>query len=273
MSKILCPVDFSEVSVNALKYAAEFAKLTHSEVHALFVQQINIVNMEGENDIFPMNVNELLKASEEKLNNLIIEHKLEDIVTITESRLGFITDEIAETADDEEYSLIIMGSTGASGLKEILFGSTTLSVIEKSKTPVLVIPKNSTFQKPSKILFCTDYRSGDMPVLSQLNVFSSLFDAQLHILHVSQNVGAISDDVFKVYKEKAKEALGKTKVHFHKVISEDEAYSIEEFINQNDIDIVSILQYKKSFFERIFKKSVTRELAFHTEKPLLVFSE
>jgi len=139
--KILCPIDFSEYSYQALEYAKNIAKTYNAKLYVLhiiyepadytgfYVPHISFDKIRTE-----------IESGAKKLMNEVKETKINDIPNAeTMIVFGIPADEIVKFAIDKEIDLIIIGSQGKKGIEKMIFGSTAEKVVKKANCPVLVI--------------------------------------------------------------------------------------------------------------------------------------
>ena len=143
--KILYPTDFSDVSLKALSFMKQLRECGSEEVlvlHVIHEQTIVTVRGYGEGVVNPEELQRgLIEQATESLEEVEAElkkfgYKVKKIITI-----GFPVREILATEEEEDISLIVIGSHGKSNLEEIFLGSVSEKVIRKSKSPVLVIKR------------------------------------------------------------------------------------------------------------------------------------
>ncbi len=145
VKKILVPIDFSEYSKSALKYATSFAEIFHSELVLIYVIEPVIYPPDfsmGQISIPAVDL-EMDKRAKEELEKLAQTEFNSSIKVTTMVKTGKPFVEIIETAKEEEVDLIIISSHGHSGVEQILFGSTAEKVVRKSTCPVLTIRRES----------------------------------------------------------------------------------------------------------------------------------
>ena len=136
IKKIICPVDFSELSRKSLQYANEFARLSNGQVFLVGV-------IENDPTITYSKGLEKERAEEEqKLLALIEEENMAGIVADYVIYEGFPEECILDYAKRQEADVIIMGSHGRRGLKRMILGSVAEHVIRRSPCPVLVVKEN-----------------------------------------------------------------------------------------------------------------------------------
>ena len=274
MSKILCPVDFSTASLNAIEFAARIAEKRGSSlllVHSFTAEEFNrIVGSES----IDHNYQELLKVAEEKLQNLakkvhdLSEHKA--LHCQYEVLMGNLTEQILSKTAEEEFDLIIMGTTGVS-TTGIALGSNTSKIIEKSPVPVFCVPENATYTGFKKIIYATDYQPDDKKALQRVVSFAILFDARINIVHLSHHQTDEDKQAFQRFMEELKSFIQYDKISSDIIFSKEEtSLALEDYFYGQDADLLVLLSKRRNFLENLFHKSVTRQLSFVIDKPFEV---
>ncbi|MBI3004102.1 MAG: universal stress protein [Ignavibacteriales bacterium] len=141
LSRILVPIDFSEFSKNALKYAIPFARQFEASVDLLYVVEPAIYPADfsfGQVG-FPNVEEELRKRGTEELETLMKKEIGRRLPARFSVRTGKPFYEINQYATEEDIDLIIIATHGHSGMEHILFGSTAEKVVRKAPCPVLVV--------------------------------------------------------------------------------------------------------------------------------------
>ncbi|MEN0005735.1 MAG: universal stress protein, partial [Bacteroidota bacterium] len=183
--------------------------------------------------------------------------------------LGFAVEEIV--AASEEYDLVVMGTTGENGMLEQIFGSVSNNTSRKAKCPVILVPNGHTFDGLDRILYASNYESAEDDMVEQIIDFNKTFQANLHFVHVREG----KDENFAKSKTEIFEELfedGEPEFAFE--IEEIQAESVSEGLNEyaleNKVDLVVMVNKKRSWWERWFNPSATRAMAFATHTPLMV---
>ena len=141
IQRILVPIDFSEHSKNALKYAIPFAQKFKASVDLIYVVEPTIYPADfsfGQIG-FPNIEEELRTRGSDELENLRKKEIADKVVSRIIVRTGKPFYEINQYALEENISLIIIATHGHSGMEQILFGSTAEKVVRKAPCPVLVV--------------------------------------------------------------------------------------------------------------------------------------
>ena len=177
--------------------------------------------------------------------------------------------EINQLFKGNVMELIIMGTKGASGLKEILFGSNTVHVLKNVKCPVLAIPSNYTFEKPNEILFPSDYKINFQEKHMQpiLDIAKS-YHSKVNIL----NIG-IDFDLSDNQKQNCNklETFFKDIAHeFYNVNDHTVPEAIAKFQLKYNINLLVMINNKHTIFENLLFKSNIKQIGFHLNVPFLV---
>lgn len=274
INKILVPTDFSEVANNALSYALLLAKKINAEVSILYIKNIPLVDNSYPNAIYETYISEIDEYTTKNFDKLKSKILNESGVKYTiQSSFGFINDEIQEYVANNEIDLIILGTTGTSGLEEILIGSNAASVVAKSIVPVLVIPPGAQFNEIKQIVYSSDFNEPEFPSLSRLAYFADLYEAEISILHVESE----NDKYFDIENNFFVKNKDQIALNNWKVISVEEKDGVMEsinlFINEKHADLLVMAKHNRNFFDRIFHRSLSKQMAYHTKIPLLVLNK
>lgn len=164
---------------------------------------------------------------------------------------------------------IVMGTKGATGAREVLFGTNTVHVIKYAQCPVLAIPDGFKFENPRQILFPSDYGVDFQdwhlkPVAEIMNTFG----ARLNFLNISS--GYDLSDWQERNKKKLANCFSRDAHLFHSVSDRTVSEAISEFQLKHRIDLLVMINNKHSFFENLFFKSTIKQIGFHLNVPFLV---
>jgi nucleotide-binding universal stress UspA family protein len=141
IKKILVPIDFSNYSKNALRYAVNFAKKFDAKIYLVYVVEPVIYPSDFSMGqvTFPVADLEMNTRAKDELNNLAkteISSEI-DVETIIKTGKPFV--EINETASELDIDLIFIATHGHTGMEHLLFGSTAEKVVRKAPCPVLTL--------------------------------------------------------------------------------------------------------------------------------------
>lgn len=274
MKKILFPTDFSEVALNAIRYALEFYKdqeclffLLHTYTPPVYHPEY-ILGSPGQIGLGDV----MHEAAETRLKKL--KHSLEEKFPNPNHSLRIhaafstLVHEIHDRAAREEVDLVIMGTKGATGAREILFGSNAVHVIKNSRCPVLVIPPEFNYQEPREILFPTDYEvEYTAELLAPLVEIQQNHKGKIHVLHVTAGpeLPARQSALRKLLKAKLADTAD-----FHDVADAPLISAINDFKSEKAVNLLVMVRNKHTFVERLFIEPVIKNIGFHENVPFLI---
>lgn len=180
--------------------------------------------------------------------------------------------EIIERTTSNHFDLIIMGTQGATGAKEIFLGSHTVNVIRKSTTPVLAVPQGYAFKELKSVVFSTDYLDTyETENLEILRCLINLHDAKLSVLHIKEEY-ELSDEQ-KENKQSLSSLFNNLNPHIIEERGKLMPNAVQEYIEKHKSELLTMMNKKHSFFERILNRQNLDTIGFHTKIPLLVIPE
>ncbi|RED22731.1 nucleotide-binding universal stress UspA family protein [Flavobacterium cutihirudinis] len=276
MKKILFPTDFSEAATNAFVHALEFAKIVKAELILLHTFEIPVYDSQ----FFPENYAsiyssielakfEMFKDEIPKLRAIASERKLDDIVIKHRLMDGDLIYNLKNAVEEDQVDFVIMGTTGASDWTKFFTGSNTNSVISEVKVPVLCVPVDAKYKKVKTIGFTTRYREKDKEVLRRILKIAKKTEAKVKSLYVKTSNSDVSDAVIKEWETE----FANENVDFLILPSDEVKETILDFILYKDIDILTTITHKRSFFESIFDSSFSKKITKEVSVPVLVMHE
>jgi nucleotide-binding universal stress UspA family protein len=273
IKRILVPTDFSPVATNAVKYALQLASKTGSSLDLLHVNGIPVLDTTFPPDIYQNFVVEMDNATKENFANL--ERELlqnSGIPYKVHTTVGFVKDEVMDFAEKNNCGLILMGTTGAGGIEEMLVGSNAASIVGASTIPVMVIPPTASFTEIRHIVYSSDFNEPEFPAVATLLYFAGLFNADLSVIHVRTEYDQYFDSANHFFKRN-KDNIPYDKWKLVKLDTDDVMEGIEGYINQFHTDLLVMAKHNRSFFDRLFHRSLSKKMAYHTRIPLLVLTK
>jgi nucleotide-binding universal stress UspA family protein len=270
MKKILVPTDFSSASYNALDYVTALLGKENIEVtllHAFYTPPASPEAMGGADFL---HTEEIRKVHLERLQKKVAELKQEGINCKEELTYGTVADRCREAAETHKVNMIAMGTTGASGFQKYIIGSNATDVIDISTVPVLAVPHDYKYKPLNKILFATDFADSDIASLLELTVLAAANNTEIIVYHVSKE-DPYETPMFEWFEEMVKEKIKYPNISYRINKNGDVLNGLNDFIKDFEIDLLSMSKRDLNFFEKIFSKSITKEMAFRATVPMLVF--
>lgn len=274
MAMILVPTDFSKNAANALNYAIALAKKEKAKIILLHSLQSAYITPEVPAEY----ILEQLEAEEQgSLKQLkTIAEKVTKAYKVKCSYLckqGFAVDVITDTIKNKKIDLVVMGTKGAGGLKAAFIGSNAAAVIEKSPVPVIAVPEKASFERIKNILYATDYRVTDTYALKSLVKIAKMFNAKIEVVHISDGeyVKQGEQELLNEFIKKTGSKVKYKKMTYHLLYSGSVEKKLEEYVKKKSINLLAMSTHPRNFIDKLFGKSVTKKMVYHTKVPLLAF--
>ena len=270
--KIIIPTDFSVQAEFAYLMVQRLEEKTAIDIHFLHVLNVpDTVTLDSSGKIQTCGEIDVNYVTQQKD---IAERKLANLKVLygdhinTHLVLGKTTDAILKFTELNQFDLIVMGTKGASGLKEKLSGSETQIIARKSKTPLLSLMCDRSDLQIRNILLVHNFSQPAKENLVLMHKLIKAFDTKIHLLQItSGNVDA----------EKAKAEA--QMIHFaelndisnyqcHLINDKDVENGVIHFNQMINMDIVCIGTHGKG---GLFHQSATEKLINHLFKPIISF--
>lgn len=272
MKKILFPTDFSEVANNAFVHALEFAKIIQGEIVLLHTFDLPVFD----NQFFPENfmvIYDSLELSQfkmfkdeiPKLRAIAEERHLEKIKLTHRLMDGDLLSNIKKAIKEDHIDFVVMGTSGVTGWEAFFVGSNAGSAIIGIDVPMLCIPLGAKFKKIETIGFTTRFRSKDKKALKTILDIAEKTKAKVKCLYVRTSDSDVSKDTIEEWETEFMEK----RIEFFIVTSDEIKETILDFVLYKDIDVLTMLTYKRGFFEGLFKPSFTKKVATNFDIPIL----
>ena len=186
MKRILVPTDFSEQAESALKIAVQIAKTYGSEIFVLHSMELplQLATSSGSGTSLPEALY-FMKLVEKRFGELREKEYLDGIILNESIGRNEIYTDIEEACKKNKINLIVMGSSGASGFKEMFVGSNTEKVVRTSNTPVLVIKNNNPEFEVKDFVFASDFSKSGKAAFKKAQKFARKIGAKTHLLLVN----------------------------------------------------------------------------------------
>lgn len=276
MENILLPTDFSDNSRHAIDYALKYFSGMKCHFIVLNVQKSSDFIMDDLMTSKPgSSVHQAIAGdNKEQLNSLV------DSLRESSSHEEFefepvfdfdvFVDSVKQIVESRSISLIVMGTNGASGAAESIFGSNTLKVIRNVDCPLLAIPENYQFGALNRLLFTVlDDHYPSIEELEPLMVLVGKYQPEIQLLHINQ-LQRPEDDLNS--EEKMKALFEGKSCTYYDVDGIPAPMAINMFVQLHHIDMHAMLIQKKSFLDRFIHGSHTSRISYSSEVPLLVLN-
>ncbi|MHA7843520.1 MAG: universal stress protein [Winogradskyella sp.] len=275
MKKIIVPIDFSEHSEFALEAAANLAQKYGSELIVLHMLELSNAILTANGNSINEEAVFYLKLAEQKFDAFLDRPYLEGIKITPIVKHFKVWSEVNDVANEHHANLIVMGSHGASGVKEVLVGSNTEKVVRHADIPVLVIKHNPILLDFENGVFASDFTDEAItPYLNARKTFEKI-GAKMHLVYVNSPDGNFRssteiDKRISLFLKKADGDLDNLEnVH---VVSD---YSIEKgilnFANMIGADLIAVATHGRKGLAHFFEGSISEDIANHSTLPVMTF--
>ncbi len=275
MKRIILPTDFSENAYNAIVYALELYKketstfyLLHTFTPAIYKAEyvLHSPGQIGLGDIYREDSLSKLQKLKAKIKK---QFKNPKHTFLLHAAFNMLVDEISNTLINEKADIVIMGTHGATGAKEILMGTNTVHVIKKVNCPVIAVPATFKYENPKRILFPTDYEIDYRTAsFNELITIAKSHLSHIEILHVSSGY-KLSEQQEK-NKKKLERMLDMTSHSLQMLPDQEIIEAIDGFLVKDRINLLVMVQHKHTFLERLFLEPVIQKLGFHVTIPFMI---
>ncbi|MEY3053348.1 MAG: hypothetical protein RLY31_3133 [Bacteroidota bacterium] len=282
--RILVPVDFSDTSHLALRYARSLASKTDTAVHVLHVVPPAPVlsdlpgNLSVPSDLTQAQMEKAEKDMDDFLGavSAALSKEGESVGAfdlVRRQTIGFPVEEILRYAEEQQVDMIIMGSRREKRPMEGYFGSVSMVVSERAVCPVMLLPAGSSFPTSRKLMYAVASHMVAVEPLAKLLRLSILPEAEIHFVHVRTD----PDDQLAVEGMKSELvdqlfAVGEPPFSFRiqVVDARDVRSGLVRYAREQGIEVIVLLYQDHGWFLRMLKRSPIRELLRHPEIPMVL---
>lgn len=274
MKRIVVPCDFSDPALQAFKFAIDIAKGNGAEVMLLHVIELPVLN---ESVLMPtLSFEEAfikdMKAHAEKNFAKMMDKWVKDGQRVTSAiEFGGVTATLRDFIEEKKADLVIMGTHGASGLKEFFVGSNTEKIVRTTSVPVFSIKKAVKVSSIKSIAFPNTLETDQEDLMMRVKALQNFFKATLNIVYINTPSNFKRDiDVKKNLKEFAKRFMIKD---YSLTIFND--YSTEEglqhFVQDSKADMVVMSTHGRRGIGHMMSGSIAEDVVNHLECPIWTY--
>jgi|SRR5690554_203763 len=273
MIKILFPTDFSNAAENAFFYALQLTRKLNAELVLAHVYELPDLGRALHNtskevfEIMEMETLENFRKSVETLRRKAENNGYADVDFKHLMAEGQTVPKIIELAKKEKANYIVMGTTGATGLKEVFLGSVAAGVIDNSPCNVLSIPEEvSPKNTIDRIAYLTNYKDEEVVSFNEVNKFATSLGATVCSIHFEKEVSEINEKQMQDWKNKL--GVNNEDLDSYVVTGNNLEEAICDLYIKQNIDILAIQPRKRNFFTQIFKRSISKQIVQRLSIPL-----
>lgn len=277
MKNVLLPTDFSENSLNAIRYALRLFEESACNFYLLHVIKSSdigigdspyLVSPSQIKDVYTQTAKTRLRDTLNQISTKISTNKKHKFYAITDH--NFLVESIRQQVSEKKINMIVMGTKGATGLKKIIVGSNTGDVITKVHCNTLVVPENATFKNLKEIAFPTDFSMlYNINVLHPIVSFTEKHNAAIRILNISKKDAVLNSDQSK-NKELLEDYFSNLDYSFHFLTNKKVEDAVQCFVESRNIDMITMVAKNLNYFQHILFHTKIERISYHTDVPFLV---
>ena len=270
MKTILVATDFSAASRNAALYGLEIAKILNAKIILFNAYKVpspaaGLGVSVSRYDIMMQTDKRLLEEAD------FLDPKLDIIEILCDE--GLPEEAIINIANEKKVDFIITGMKGSGKNVRKIFGSTATELARKTNIPVIIIPENAKYSTPKILVYASDIVFGtNVHAIDQIKAITRSFNSKLYVVSVIKDGDEFKFEVVNGL-QKLKKELEVLDTEFKFPVDTDISHGLDDFIKTHNVDMLLMMPHKHEWAERLFKKSETKDMIFHTEIPLLILPE
>lgn len=277
MKRILVPCDFSPPAVEAFKFAEALAKKAHGQIHVLYAVSSALIKnaaagLSGHTSFPEVMMQRLEAEMNEKFTFLKEEFSEPERPIKFRIELGTLIAAIESVCFEETIDLVVMGTQGASGLKEMLIGSNTEKVVRHSRIPVVAVPLGARLDNFCNIVFPVDPTQRNLESVKELKTLQNFFHAKIHLLWIN------TPHIFKSDTEALEDLQEFVNEHhfsnfeLHTASEHTEHEGIQKFVRKINADLLFMPTHGRKGIVHWLTGSITEKVVNHVQCPVWTIS-
>lgn len=278
MKKILVPCDFSEAFKNAYKFALDLAALSGGEILVLKVIDLPFLyeNAAGTEPYYvsPMTIlTEIIEDAKTDFETMQLTYGTTNSNVSFQVEKGSLTQSILRIIDEYAIDLVVMGTQGVSGMRELFIGSNTEKIVRKSPVPVFAIHEKLDITSIKNIVFPTNLDPSQSALIEKIKVLQNFFKATLHILYVSVPENLISDAEIMVSLKNFATFYQLENFTVNIRHSQIEQNGIIKFASIIPASIIAMATQGHTGVAHLLSGSIAEDVVNHAHEPIWTYSQ
>lgn len=273
MKKILVPTDFSKEAENALKVAAQLAKRHECEIYLLHMLELPLQEV----DQLSQHTGALpeamffMKLAHQRFEDIMASDYLDGLTVHETVKANNSFSAVIDTCHELGVDMIVMGSHGATGFKEMFIGSNAEKVVRTSDIPVLVIKNEHANFNVDNFVFASDFKNDNKETYKQAVELAKKFDAKIHLLMVNtaNNFSNSTESKKRIHDFIKDYPFDNYTLNVYN--DESVEKGILNFSKEIDADLIGISTHGRQGIAHFFNGSISEDLVNHAKRPVITF--
>jgi nucleotide-binding universal stress UspA family protein len=276
MKKILVPCDFSEQAINAFRFAIDIARQSNGEVHLVHVIELPVLHdtvlmpvLSFEEALFE----ELREKAEKQFKKLETKYNDDSITIKSKVVFGATSRMVLDYIEENKIDLVVMGTHGASGVREFVIGSNAEKIVRRAPVPVLAVKKYVKGSSIKDIVFPNTLDTEvQEDLVMKVKALQNLFKANIHIVWINTPNNFTRDSVTTArLKAFAKRFMFKD-FTIHVYNDPYEETGVINFAHELKADMIAIGTHGRKGLAHLLSGSVAEDLVNHVDCPIWTYT-
>lgn len=278
MKKILVPVDFSATSRDAMEVAGQLALKTGASLTILHVNEMAAQTLPVSEYAFSVDLaDEIDHTHEEAYAQLVdFQHYMLEKYGLSPDKISLLVEEglmipvINQAIETQAIDLIVLGTHGAGGLKEMLIGSNAERIIRYAECPVLVIPQGVNEFSIHTVVVPTTLQSDQKTLFRVVKMWQTWFDFDIELVYLNNPMSIHDVESIEKRKDTLVEQTGLKNVQLHiHGLSLDKESIILDRAKALDAGLIVMATHQRRGLSHLLFGSLTEDTANHSSVPVL----
>lgn len=271
IKNILVPTDFSDSANLALNAAVKLAKKISAQIflyHRVHLHPSWNIWTEEEKACHP-NLQAREKEVMDKFTEILDTYRHAGIRINSLFSSGDLFDRAEQLVATYDIDIVVMGSEGAVGIKEWLYGSNAQKVSKRVEVPCMIIKHELPDLSLKKVVFASEFGEDAKKPFTQLVDFLQIFGSTIHLLYIASIKDFVVQEETLARMREFEKLCWKLPCQIHGQADQSVELGVQYFIQEIQADLLCVVNHQKGPFEKIIAGSVSEKLINHVEGPVL----
>jgi nucleotide-binding universal stress UspA family protein len=271
MKSILVPTDFSDCAKYASDVAMQLARRSQATLHFVHLMDVPIdwlYSGVGMDERYP-DVNKRVKKARRQLDLLSEAAEKQGIKVKTDIEYNHAYSILIKYTQQHAIDLLVMGSHGASGLKELFIGSNTQKIVRASAVPVLVIKRPPDQLNIRHVVVAYDFETEAYQPFKKITELIALFQAKIHLVFINTPANFMEtreiSHKMEAYAAIAPQLISSTDIYNSLSFEKGLLY----YCREKEGTMIILMTHVRKGLNRLLNSSVTERIINHVDIPVM----